>query len=228
MLKERAELKACTLSRSLVAAYRFKHLRKLCFSIAARLEGGYFFSQTVRQIMYDYHGVRIGAYSYGECFIPGAFQSGVVVGRYVSIAPGVRVFLRNHPAERLSMHPFFYNSVLGYVDRDTIPTGKCIIEHDAWIGERAIITAGCHRIGLGAVVGAGSVVTKSVPDFAVVAGTPAKVIRYRFPEALQHRIRASCWWDMPIADLIKLLPDMIRPLQDGWEHPLLRPGGERD
>ena len=72
------------------------------------------------------------------------------------------------------MHPFFYNKNSGLVEIDTINTGKLIIGHDAWIGSRAIILPGCKRIGIGAVVGAGAIVTKNVPDFAIVGGNPAK------------------------------------------------------
>ena len=53
------------------------------------------------------------------------------------------------------------------------------IAGDVWIGARTIILPGCHRVGHGAIIGAGSVVTKDVPDFAVMGGNPAKVIRYR-------------------------------------------------
>src|ERR1017187_4066715 len=170
------------LSSAILAAYRWGRVRGICMSVLEQLEGGAFYSSTLRRILERYHGVRVGAYSYGECMVPGSWPAGVRVGRYVSVAPGVRVFLRNHPYDRLSMHPFFYNKKLGWVAEDTITSGTLEIGHDAWIGERVIITPGCRRIGIGAVVGAGAVVTKDVPDFAMVGGNPARLIRYRFPE----------------------------------------------
>jgi virginiamycin A acetyltransferase len=145
------------------------------------------------------------------------------VGRYVSMAPGVRVFLRNHPLERLSLHPFFYNHQLGWLAEDTVTAGTLVIEHDAWIGERAIFTPGCSRIGLGAVVGAGAVVTRDVPDFAVVAGNPAKILRYRFPAEVQDLIRNSKWWEQPIEECVKAMTFMTQPLAGEalYRHPLL-------
>jgi virginiamycin A acetyltransferase len=172
--------------------------------------------------MMRHYGVSIGAYSYGECFVPAAFPAGVWIGRYVSVGPEVRAYLRNHPSDRLSMHPFFYNHTLGFVNRDTISTGQLIIEHDAWIGARVIITPGCSRIGLGAVVGAGAVVTKDVPDFAVVAGNPAKQIRSRFPNELCELIRASRWWEKSIGECIRYMEQLVIPLsQVSSLHPLL-------
>jgi len=58
-----------------------------------------------------------------------------------------------------------------------------------------------HQIGDGAVIGAGSIVTKDVPDFAVVAGNPARIIKYRFSEETQQSIKASRWWDKDIEEL---------------------------
>lgn len=210
------------LASFLFEAYRCGPLRRFCLGTARRLEGGDFYSLTLRRILASYHGVEVGAYSYGECLVPGAWPAGVTVGRYVSVAPGVRVFLRNHPTNRLSLHPFFYNRGLGWVTDDTISTGKLEIGHDAWLGERAIVTPGCSRIGVGAVLGAGAVVTKDVPDFAIVAGNPARLLRYRFPEETCRIIRMSRWWERSVEEVAQFMPEMIKPLsEEPWCHPLL-------
>jgi len=218
------DLRQSSLGRFLVSVYRFHRLRGLCLRLARRVEGGDFYSATLRTIFEQYHAVEIGAYSYGECFVPGAFPGGVTVGRYVSIAPGVRVFLRNHPLDRLSMHPFFYNKELGWLSEDSISNGHLEIGHDAWLGERAIITPGCSRIGIGAVVGAGAVVTHDVPDFAVVAGNPACIIKFRFSERTCAKIAASQWWLRPVSECIQHMGAMIQSVGDHPErHPLLAP-----
>ena len=218
----RPELRQCALSGLLFRAYRAPKLGRSCVSLALRLEGGSYFSATLRRILSVYYGVQVGAYSYGECLIPGAFPAGVTVGRYVSVAKDVRVLLRNHPYERLSMHPFFYNHGLGVVPHDTIEQGTLTIEHDVWIGERAIIAPGCRRIGLGAVVGAGAVVTHDVAEFTIVAGNPARPIRRRFDEATCDLIRNSRWWQRPIEDCVACVEYMVRPLDGSASlHPLL-------
>ncbi len=123
--------------------------------------------------------------------------------------------------ERLSLHPFFYNRELGYLREDSVALGTLEIGHDTWIGHGAIFAPGCKRIGLGAVVGAGAVVTKDVPDFAIVAGNPARILRYRFPENLQTLIRESRWWEKPIEEIVPYMEQMLLPVSAVEQHPLL-------
>lgn len=189
------DLKRSPLSAILVSAYAVRPLRSLCLQLALKLERGEFHSATLRAILARYHGLHIGAYSYGPCLTPGLFPPGVTIGRYVSIAHGVRVLLRNHPTDRISMHPFFFNHRLGCVEEDTVPAGRLWIGHDAWLGENAIITPSCSRIGIGAVIGAGAVVTRDVPDFAIVAGNPAGLIRYRFAPEIIARLHEARFWE---------------------------------
>lgn len=208
----------------LAAAARSRRLRRGVMNWCFRLEGGHFLSGTARAILAQHYGVYVGSYSYGECMLPGAFPAGVIVGRYSSFGYGVRVFLRNHPMDRLSTHPYFFNSSLGLLQQDNVETGACVIGHDVWIGESVLITPGCRNIGLGAVIGAGAVVTRDVPDFAVVAGNPARVLRYRFGEELRERIRKSRWWMHSIDDLRRHTESMVQPL-GSLSHPLLRAPG---
>lgn len=227
MQRASGELIRSRWSGILARAYRWDGLRRFCLSIVRRLEHGEFYSATWRDILLRYHGVEVGAYSYGECMVPGAFPPGVRVGRYVSVASGVRVLVRNHPLEWLSTHPFFFNSRLGWINKDPIAPGMLEIGDDAWIGANAIITPGCSSIGIGAVVAAGAVVTRAVPDFALVAGCPARIIRFRFPEPIRLAIKESRWWEKSVAECARHLAEMTRPLRnehDARQHPLLAGG----
>ena len=110
------------------------------------------------------------------------------------------------PLYRISTHPFTY---LRDEDRKygeiVTPTDKVrpyngckavTIGNDVWIGRNVIIMDGV-TVGTGAVVGAAAVVTKDVPPYAIVAGVPAKVLRYRFTPETVNRLLESRWWDYP-------------------------------
>lgn len=200
----------------LMAAYRFRPLRKLVFSLAERLEGGPILSRTPRALMAKFHGVEIGAYSYGPILRPPLLPAGSRVGRYCSVGSGLIVRRRDHPLARPYLHPFFYNSWLGLLDSDTIQGNEenpLEIGHDVWIGDRVTILSGCKRVGNGAVLAAGAVVTGDVPDYAIMGGVPAKMIRKRFDEPTIARLEESRWWERDIADLIDD-PDLPDPFED--------------
>ncbi len=216
-----AELQRSAISSLLLAAYRREPLRRFVVKYCYKFEGGDFYSATLRDILARYHGVTAGAYSYGEGLIPGSFPAGVTIGRYVSIAAGVLILLRNHPLNRLSTHPFFFNRHLGYIEKDAMQFSKLEIGHDAWLGARVILTPGCHRIGIGAVVAAGAVVTKDVPDFAIVGGNPARIIKFRFDQQTIDRVLASRWWERSVKDCAAYMPYMTATIDQSAEHPLV-------
>lgn len=185
--------------------YPFGFLRGLIQRLCFRLEGGAMLSPTWRALLKQYHSVEIGRYSYGDILKPGVLPAGTIAGRYCSIGSGLIVRRRNHPTERPVMHPFFYNSRLGLLEKDTIPNDQdnpLKIGHDVWIADRVIILPGCTSIGNGAVIAAGSVVSRDVPPYAIVGGVPAKLIKMRFDDAQIEKIEASEWWQRPAADLV--------------------------
>ncbi len=190
--------------------YRFKKLRPSVLSLIRKLEKGDFYSVTLRKIFRDYHKIDIGMYSYG-CFAPHNINPFTWIGRYCSFAEGVCIFNGNHPLDYQSLHPFFYNPKLGYVKEEKIVRRHIEIGHDVWVGRNAIVTPSVKRIGNGAVIGAGSVVTKDVPDFAVVVGNPARIIKYRFDPEIIDVINRSQWWLMDIGELVNGMDKFTQP-----------------
>jgi len=129
-----------------------------------------------------------------------ATASSCDIGKYCSIAMHAYIGLPQHRISEISSHPVFYlrNTPLmrKFCKSDRVaPSQRTSIGHDVWIGHGALVMAGV-RVGIGAIVGAGSVVTRDVPDYAIVGGVPARIIRYRFEEPLRRKLLASCWWDM--------------------------------
>ena len=190
--------------------YRVRRLRALCLRLCQRLEGGAFFSATLRDILHQVHGVEIGRYSYGSILKPGVLPPGSRVGAYCSVGTGLIVRRRDHPVERPVMHPFFYNHALGIVEQDTIPLDEANpleIGNDVWIGDRVTVLGGCHEIGNGAVLAAGAVVTRDIAPYSIVAGVPARSIRMRFGPDEIARLEASRWWTRSLSELIGNFPD---------------------
>ncbi|MEN6373595.1 MAG: CatB-related O-acetyltransferase [Smithella sp.] len=159
------------------------------------------YSHTLRKIFYEYHNIIIGMYSYGGCFDLENIPSGTMIGRYCSFARNVYILSGNHPLSNNSMHPFFYNPDFGYVNDLLITRTKLTIENDVWIGQNVIILPSVKIIENGSVIAAGAVVTKNVPPFAVVAGNPAKIIKYRFPQQIIDHIIQSAWWEKDINEI---------------------------
>jgi len=186
------------LSRAVVALYAARPLRPALRRFVNRLDGGEMFSPTLRRIFAKYYSVSIGQYSYGSCFAPGVLPPGTTVGNYSSFAEGLVVLRRNHPLNWLSQHPLFFNASCGLLREDAIPgikSNPLRVGHDVWIGSRVLILPKCTEIASGAVVGAGAVVTRNVPPFAVVAGNPARVLAMRFPANVIEGIQEVRWWE---------------------------------
>jgi len=202
-------------SALMVGLYGIRPLRSLILRACNHLEGGPFFSMTLRSILERHHQVSVGRYTYGSALSPGLLPPGTRVGAYSSFGANLIVLRRNHPIDRLTQHPFFYNHALGIVDRDTIPEdtdNPLRIGNDAWIGHNVTIVATCTSIGDGAAVGAGSVVTRDVPPFTVVAGVPARPIRRRCDADTEALIRRSGWWHRSLTELLDSAAPVISDL----------------
>jgi len=151
--------------------------------------------------------VKIGRYSHnlgGQSFLYCSEQSPVEIGAFCAIGPGVLfVCQADHPSETASsfglQNQIFKTKTMNEYLRTK---GPIVVGNDVWVGARAIILSGV-TIGDGAVVAAGSVVTKNVPPYAVVGGNPAKFIRNRFSDDTVAAMQKICWWDWPLERLMQ-------------------------
>jgi acetyltransferase-like isoleucine patch superfamily enzyme len=147
-------------------------------------------------------GTVIGDYSYVNMH---ACIRGVSIGKFTSIGYKASIGLQEHPTTLLSTSPYIYgqNNVLGcsplYSDHQ-LPT---LIGNDVWIGAGAFIRQGV-TVADGAIVAAESVVLHDVPPYAIVAGTPARIVRYRANEETIRRLLVWKWWDLSLPELTKV------------------------
>lgn len=161
----------------------------------------------LREFFKSEYDIEVGLYSYG-CFDRWRMPGPLRVGRYCSFANTVRSAPNNHPMEALTTHPALYERTFGAIDQDKAWSDPpLVVEDDVWVGHNVMILPGCKHIGRGAVIGAGAVVTRNVEPYAVVAGNPARKLRDRFTPDLIAAIEASCWWEMDMAELRKLVAE---------------------
>ena len=123
------------------------------------------------------------------------------IGNFCSIASDVNIGLEEHTLQNISTSPIFteVDNATGYSwikKNHFIPFKRTYIGNDVWIGFRASIKSGV-KIGNGAVIATGAVVTKDVPPYAIVGGVPAKIIRYRFSEEIINELQKTEWWNLP-------------------------------
>lgn len=149
---------------------------------------------------------EIGAYTYVGNFTN---VKRATIGKYCSIAQGCKVGLEIHTTDTISSSPIFTlnHNGTGYnwADRDYyVSLERTYVGNDVWMGTDVIIKGGVH-IGDGAVLAGGAVVTKDVPDYAIVGGAPARIIKYRFSEDVIEYLLKIKWWDWPEEKLKKHL-----------------------
>ncbi len=139
----------------------------------------------------------IGRYSYAtrDCLIHHA-----KIGAFCSISENCRLGLPSHPTHLVSTSPVFLEgeNYLGtnFSMIKHSPYRTTMIGNDVWIGENAIVMGGV-KIGDGAIIGAGAVVTRDVEPYAIVGGVPAKLLRKRFDDDTIAKLLNSHWWELP-------------------------------
>ncbi len=162
--------------------------------------------------------ITVGAYTYASAFDPPQDWAGriapylfdfspeqLVIGKFCQIADGVMFITAsaNHRHDGISTFPFaIFDGATGG-ERPSLPgpVPDTIIGNDVWLGQGARILPGA-RLGHGVIVGAGAVVSGTVPSYTVVAGNPARPVRRRFSEADCARLEQIAWWDWPIGKIL--------------------------
>jgi len=167
--------------------------------------------------------VSIGRYSYPNRPIVHYWGApcSLRIGNYCSIAHGATFILGGeHPKKSLST-----NTLLHQINPTNRWKGDIVIEHDVWIGANATILSGV-TIHTGAIVGAGAVVTKDVAPYAIVAGNPQQILRYRFEPRMVSRLLDSHWWESDPETLNPLLEksESIEEFMELLDHIISRNG----
>jgi phosphonate metabolism protein (transferase hexapeptide repeat family) len=155
---------------------------------------------------------ELGDYSYVERHSELTYTH---TGRFCAIAANVRLNALNHPMHRVSQHKFTYrpNEYFTAKKLDSafrqqrMEQGKVTLGHDVWVGHGAIVLPGVS-IGNGAMIGAGAVVTKDVDPYAIVAGNPARFLKWRFEPDTAARLQKLGWWHWSHDQLADAVDDM--------------------
>lgn len=131
--------------------------------------------------------VLVGNGTYGELIIYNNGTDSVVkIGHYCSIGPNVTFLVgAEHEMNQISTYPF--KTMILKEGEEATSKGDIVVDDDVWIGYGSIILSGVH-IGQGAVIAAGSIVTKDVEPYAIVAGNPARILKYRFEKDLIDKL----------------------------------------
>lgn len=164
--------------------------------------------------------VSLGDFTYVSS---GCRLNNTTVGKFASIGPEVLCGLGSHPSRKfVSIHPAFYSPIeqcgITFSTDGAFDEFKAVsIGHDVWIGARAIVLDGVV-IGNGAIIGAGAVVTSDIPPYAIAAGVPARVIRYRFTPDQIDSLEVSRWWDWDLP-LLKENARFFRDIEIWKTHP---------
>lgn len=163
-------------------------------------------------------GYQLGKHTYIGKYAGICPPDKIKIGDYCAIANGTMFNPSGHPTNWLSVHPFQYREKCdprlygNMINKNAVyynEQPKSIeIGNDVWIGERSVIMGGV-KIGDGAIVALGAVVTKDVPPYAIVGGVPAKVLKYRFSKEIIDELLEIKWWELPYEFITTLQFDNI-------------------
>ncbi|MDT2761848.1 CatB-related O-acetyltransferase [Aerococcus urinaeequi] len=142
----------------------------------------------------------IGNYNY---FGPFSMINNASIGNYCSIGPGVKIGQGDHSKDFITT----YQSISKKLIDHSLNSTKSVLGSDVWVGANAVILQNVN-IGNGAIIGANSVVTKDIPDYAIAVGVPAKIIKYRFSDEKIKLINKSKWYDYEMDLAIEIIKSL--------------------
>jgi len=172
----------------------------------------------------DHPNISIGDYTYYSDFdavgdyagriapylFPGSPEQ-LTIGKFCQLAHGVRFITAsaNHPMNGFSTYPFriFDPETMGAYTAEVARYGDTEVGHDVWFGYQALVMPGV-KIGNGAIIAAGSIVTSDIPAYAIAAGNPARVKRVRFSDEVAARLESLSWWDWEIEKIALCFDDL--------------------
>jgi acetyltransferase-like isoleucine patch superfamily enzyme len=148
-------------------------------------------------VVIEAKNLKIGAHTYirSDCVLSAVSS----IGRFCSIGSGCFIGQQksSHPSDWLSSHPFQYTDTHLSFDPDV---ADITIGHDVWVGHSAMILEGV-TVGTGAIIATRALVAHDVPPYAIVAGVPAKIIKYRHAPEVIDELLASQWWECDVGFL---------------------------
>lgn len=182
--------------------------------------------QRTRFSCYDYikEGLleKVGEHSYGHFFIPDSDpESKVEIGDYCSFADQLVIIMRDHNTKNISTFPFdAFRYIYGMKDMPEnshiVKNKKLIIGNDVWIGYGVKIMPSVSYIGDGAIIAAGSVLTKDVEPYSIVGGVPAKLIKYRFEKNQIDELLKIKWWEWDEKTVRERINEIASPNIDSF------------
>ena len=157
--------------------------------------------------------------SLGQSFGVGLFSyvANSSIGNYCTFGSRLSIGAFPHPTDWLSVHEFQYRDTTNIYGESLYSEGENILKDwtrpttigsDVWIADNSVVLKGV-KLGNGAIVAASSIVTKDVPPYAIVAGNPAKIIRYRFDKVIISELEQLKWWNLNILELRDIRFDNI-------------------
>jgi virginiamycin A acetyltransferase len=176
--------------------------RSMILRIIRKIEGDLFLGKTSSRIYRECHDIEMG---YGVISFTDLrnISRGTTIGNYSTISENTKIFNANHPYKCFTTHALLYNPIFGWSKEDVLPRTRLIVGHDVWTGYNSIILPSVNRIGNGAIIAAGAVVTRNVESYSIVGGNPAKFIKYRFTPDIIEMLEESKWWLLNKVELME-------------------------